>query len=110
MGKKLAIGLGSAFLVFLIVFCLVPLKQVSSAATESYQDPETYYVSEPYTTRIPYTVRIPYIENGETMWRTVTEYQEVTMYKDVPEQTNIWKERPVTQYKKVPLLEYFIGY
>ena len=110
MGKKWAIGLGSALLVFLIVFCIVPLKQVSYAATESYQAPETYYDPEPYTVRIPYTVQIPYTQNHETVWRTVTKYREVTLYRDVPKQTNMWEERAVTQYKRVSMLEYLIGY
>ena len=110
MGKKLAIGIGAAFLVFVIVFCALPIKQVAYEATEQYQAPETYYTSEPYTERIPYTIRTPYIENGETKWRTATEYREVTLYIDAAGQTNVWQERTVTLYKNVSMLEALISY
>jgi hypothetical protein len=110
MRNKLAIGIGAAVLVFVIVFCVLPLKEVAYEATEQYQAPETYYVNEPYTERIPYTVQIPYTINNETVWRTVTKYREVTLYRDVPEQTNTWQERGVTLYKKVSMLEALIGY
>ena len=93
IGKNLAIGLGSAFLIFVIIFCAVPLKEVAYEATEKYQAPETYYVSEPYTTH-----------SG------ATGQPEVTLYRDAAGQTNVWQERPATQYKKVSLLEALIAY
>jgi hypothetical protein len=107
---KLAVGIGAVVAVLVIVFCVLPLKEVSYEATEQYQAPETYYVEEPYTERIPYTVQTPYIENGETKWRTTTEYREVTLYQDVAGQTYVWKERTVTLYKKVSFLEAAIAY
>jgi hypothetical protein len=110
MVNKLAIGIGAAVLVFVILFCVVPFKQVSYEATEQYQAPETYYTSEPYTVRIPYTVRTPYVENGETKWRTATEYREVTLYIDAAGQTNVWQEKTVTLSKKVSMLEYLVAY
>jgi hypothetical protein len=109
MVNKLAIGIGAALAVFVIVFCALPLKQVSYEGTEKYLAPETYYNSEPYTERIPYTVQTPYIENGETKWRTDTEYREVTLYENAAGQTYVWKERTVTLYKKVSFLEALIG-
>jgi hypothetical protein len=93
MVNKLAIGIGAAVLVFVILFCVVPFKQVSYEATEQYQAPETVYVSEPYTTYSP-----------------ATGQPEVTLYQDVPKQTYVWKERPVTLYKKVSMLEYLVAY
>ena len=52
--KALAIGLGSA-LIFLLVFCLAPIKEVSYTVDERYQTTETYYVTEAYTVEEPYT-------------------------------------------------------
>lgn len=57
--KPLAIGLGSALLIFILVFCTVPVKDVPYTVTERYQAAETYYVSEPYTVQEPYTVKEP---------------------------------------------------
>ena len=123
MGKKLAIGLGSALLVFLIVFCVVPLKQVSYAATGSYQAPEAYYVSEPYTVRIPYTVnepqtiQVPYtVTEPYTVWQNiydpithevidrepVTKYREVVKYSTETVFGPVTKYREVTMYREVP--------
>ena len=51
--KPLAIGLGSA-LIFLLVFCLAPIKEVSYTVDERYQTTETYYVTEAYTVEEPY--------------------------------------------------------
>ncbi len=108
MVKKLAIGLGSAVLVFLIVFCLVPTKAVSYTATEQYQDVETYYIREPYTAYLPV----------HTLYRPATRYEvanhreviEVTKYRDVPTQTAVWKTREVTLHKNVSMLEYLLSY
>jgi len=93
MVNKLAIGIGAAVLVFVIVFCVLPLKEVAYEATEQYQAPETYYVEEPYTTHSGATAQ-----------------PEVTQYKLVAKQTYVWKERTVTLYKKVSMLEALIGY
>ena len=68
MWKKLVIGLGSTLLVFLIVFCLVPVKEVSYTVTERYQATETYYVSEPYTDIETYYEKEPF-----TTYETYTE-------------------------------------
>jgi hypothetical protein len=64
----------------------------SYQGTEKYLAPVTYYVEEPYTT---HSGAIP--------------QPEVTQYKPVAEQTYVWKERPVTLYKKVSFLEALIG-
>jgi hypothetical protein len=92
MVNKLAIGIGVVVAVFVIVFCALPLKEVSYQGTEKYLAPVTYYVEEPYTT---HSGAIP--------------QPEVTQYKPVAEQTYVWKERPVTLYKKVSFLEALIG-
>jgi hypothetical protein len=153
MVNKLTIGIGAAILVLVIVFCVLPLKEVAYEATEQYQASETYYTSEPYTERIPYvvnephSVQVPYTviepytvwENidtfpggpgsdpvqkriaitkyrtvvryrSEVVYGPVTRYREVPLSRDAAGQTNVWQERPVTQYKKVSLLEAFIGY
>jgi hypothetical protein len=149
VGTKLAIGIGAVVAVLVIVFCVLPLKEVAYGATENYQAPETYYTSEPYTERIPYTVseshpvRVSYTEEeAYTVWQNiydpithevigrepvtkyrtvvkhrtemvygpVTKYREVTLYKDAAGQTQVWQERPATQYKKVSLLEALIAY
>ncbi len=54
------IGILSVLLFSTIVFCFVPIKQVSYTATESYQATETYYEKEPFTTYETYTEREPY--------------------------------------------------
>ncbi len=93
MVNKLAIGIGAALAVFVIVFCALPLKEVSSyQGTEKYLAPEGYYVEEPYTTHSGAIAQ-----------------PEVTQYKLVAEQTYVWKERTVTLYKKVSFLEALIG-
>ena len=75
MRTKLAIGIGAAVLVLVIVFCALPLKEVAYETTEQYQASETYYTSEPYTERIPYTVQVPYTRDHQTYWKTVTRYR-----------------------------------
>jgi hypothetical protein len=106
---KLAIGIGAVVAIFVIVFCALPLQEVSYQGIEKYLAPEGYNVEEPYSERMPYTVQTPYIENGETRWKTTTEYREVTLYQDATGQSYVWQERPVTLYKKVSFLEALIG-
>lgn len=149
MGRNLAIGIGAVVAVLVIVFCILPLKEVSYEGIEKYQAPETYYALEPYTELIPYvvnephTVQVRYTEQepytvwqkiydpithevighelvtkyrtvvkyrSEVVYGPVTKYREVTLYRDAAGQTQIWQERPATQYKKVSLLEALIGY
>jgi len=110
MSTKLAIGIGAVVLVLVVVFCVLPLKEVAYEATENYQASETYYTSEPYTELIPYTVQVPYTIDHQTYWKTVTKYREVTLYEDAAGQTQVWQERPVTLYKNVSLLEALIAY
>ena len=93
MRTKLAIGIGAVVLVLVIVFCVLPLKEVTYEATEQYQAPETYYVSEPYTT-----------------YSGASGQPEVTQYRDVAKVRYVWQERTVTLYKKVSLLEAAIAY
>jgi len=93
VSTKLTIGIGAAVLVLVIVFCVLPLKGVAYEGIEKYQAPEIYYVSEPYTTH-----------SG------AAGQPEVTQYQDVAKVRYVWQERPVTQYKKVSLLEALIGY
>jgi len=50
--KGLAIGLGSTLLIFVIVFCAVPIQTVSYTVTIQSQVPETYYEEEPYSTLV----------------------------------------------------------
>lgn len=69
MWRKLAIGLGAALLIFMIVFCTVPLQTVSYAVTEKYQTTETYYVTESYIEQESYTEMVPYTEI-ETYYET----------------------------------------
>jgi hypothetical protein len=92
MVNKLAIGIGVVVAVLVIVFCVLPLKQVAYEATEQYQAPETYYVEEPYNTHSGAIAQ-----------------PEVTQYKLVAKQTYVWKERTVTLYKNVSMLEALIG-
>jgi hypothetical protein len=92
MRMKLAIGIGVVVAIFVIVFCALPLKQVSYEGTEKYLAPETYYVEEPYTTH-----------SG------ASPQPEVTQYHDVAKTNYVWKERPVTIYKKVSFLEALVG-
>ena len=58
--KKLAIGLGSALLVFVVIFCVAPVKTVSYTVTEKYSAAETYYVKEPYTETETYYEEEPF--------------------------------------------------
>ena len=94
MKTSLAIGIGAVVVVLVIVFCILPLKEVSYQATEKYQAPETYYVTEPYT----------------PSWLSAASQREITMYQDVAKTTYVWKERTVTLYKNVSLLEALIAY
>lgn len=48
--------------VAVLVFCLVPIMQVSYADEESYLATETYYVLETYTVEEPYIVMEPYTD------------------------------------------------
>jgi hypothetical protein len=148
MRTKLAIGIGAAVAVFVIVFCALPLQEVSYQGIEKYLAPEGYYAEEPYAERIPYTVnetrgvQVPYTVQESyiimqpirdpktqeiigyepvTRYRTVlkhgpatdygpeTEYREVTLYQNAAGQSYVWKERPVTLYKKVSFLEALVG-
>ena len=66
--KPLAIGLGSA-LIFLLVFCLAPIRGVSYTVDERYQTTETYYVTEAYTVEESYIDMEPYTDI-ETYYET----------------------------------------
>ena len=59
--KTLSIALASFVLVFLLVFCLVPVKTVSYQVTIQKQVKETYYETEPYIVQESYTNQVPYI-------------------------------------------------
>ena len=93
MRTKLAIGIGAVVLVLVIVFCVLPLKEVTYQATEQYQAPETYYVEEPYTT-----------------YSGASGQPEVTQYRDVAKVRYVWQERTVTLHKNVSFLEALIAY
>lgn len=84
-------------LVFIIVFCFVPLKTVSYTVTEKYQATETYYVTEPYTVREPYTVQEPYnrdVDRSTTLFSgtSISVYpgdsEEVSRYIDTADKTS----------------------
>lgn len=45
-----------------------------------------------------------------TQYREVAKYREVTKYRDVPRQRTVWRERPVTCFKDVSLLKYWLSY
>ena len=72
---KIGLIIGSVILVLFLVFCLVPLKEVSYAVTVEYEDTETYYEEQPYESSETHTNSIPlqyrvtdahdYIENGK---------------------------------------------
>ena len=94
MRTGMAIGIGALVAVLVIVFCVLPLKQVSYEATEYYQAPETYYVSEPYT----------------SPWLSAASQRDMTLYHDVAKVRYVWQERTVTLYKNVSLLEAAIAY
>jgi hypothetical protein len=93
MRTTLAIVIGAVVAVLVIVFCVLPLREVSYEGIEKYQAPETYYVSEPYTTH-----------SG------ATGQPEVTQYHDVAKVRYVWQERTVTLYKNVSFLEAAIAY
>jgi hypothetical protein len=93
MATKLAISIGAVVAVLVIVFCVLPLKEVSYEGIERYMATETYYVSEPYTAHSGASAQ-----------------PEVTLYHDVAKTRYVWQERPVTLYKNVSLLEAAIAY
>ena len=135
MRTGMAIGIGAVVAVLVIVFCILPLKEVSYEATEQYMAPQTYYTEEPYTERIPYpdqgwqSAQVPggYVELHavQKAWPWATQlwlshqpipviyktagYRQVTLYEDVAKQTYVWQERTVTKYKNVPFIEALIG-
>jgi hypothetical protein len=122
---KLAIGIGTVVAVFVIVFCALPLKEVSYEGIEKYMAPQTSYTEEPYTERVPYPAQawqpaqlqarlvadhmVWFLHLGAKVYRPETGYHQVTRYQDTPVQTYVWKERTVTLYKKVPFIEALIG-
>lgn len=136
MRTGLAIGIGAVVAVLVIVFCILPLKEVSYEGIEKYQAPQTYYTEEPYTDRIPYpaqgwqSAELParllqfrVVERvgpwASQLWESrqpipvrykTAGYREVTLYQDVAKQTYVWQERTVTLYKKVSFLEAAIAY
>ena len=137
MRTGLAIGIGAGVAVLVIVFCILPLKEVSYEGIEKYQAPQTYYTEEPYTDRVPYPAQgwqstqaqlraiefrvvmqqgAPVIQFRvvrhpvDAIRRPEAGYREVTLYEDVAKQTYVWMERTVTLYKNVSFLEAFIAY
>lgn len=69
--RNTVIGLISAFLVFIIIFCAVPIKTVDYQVTVQRQVPETYYVTEPYQVQEAYTDQEPYsVRESYTVWET----------------------------------------
>jgi len=68
----------------------------------------TYSVTPPTKTATVYR------EVGKTRevvkYRPVVKYREVTEYRYVPEERTVWKTRPVTGWKRVPMLEYLRSY
>ena len=89
--KTMSIILASFVLAFLLVFCLVPVKEIPYQVTVQRQVPETYHETEsyvvqepyidqePYTVREDYTVQEPYIVTEEY---TVQEPYQVSRYLD----------------------------
>jgi predicted RNA-binding protein YlqC (UPF0109 family) len=118
MRTKLAISIGAVVLVLVIVFCVLPLKQVAYGATEDYQTSETYYTSEPYTERIPYVVNEPHSvqvryteEEPYTVWQNIIEEgtgkvigrEAITKYRTVVKYRSEVVYGPVTKYREVTL-------
>ena len=120
MGTKLSIGIGAVVLVLVIVFCVLPLKEVAYEATENYQASDTYYTSEPYTERIPYVVneshavQVRYTEQEPyTVWKNIYDpithevigREAITKYRTVVKYRNKTVFGPVTKYREVSLYE-----
>ena len=108
MGKKLAMGIGAAVLVFIIIFCLVPTNTVSYAKTEQYQDTETYDLQEAYTAYMP--VHTKYRPSSRFAVATHREVVAVTQYHAAPVSTAVVKTREVTVEKRVSMLDYLLNY
>jgi len=58
--NALAISVSIFMVLFVIIFCLLPLKKINYLMPIAYQDVETYTVREPYLDTITYTEREPY--------------------------------------------------
>ena len=89
--KTVSVILGSLILIFLLTFCLVPVKTVSYQVTVQKQVPETYYVTESYVVQESYIAQEPYTVREEYIFQepytiqeayTVQESYQVNRYLD----------------------------
>ena len=114
MGKAKLLILISA----VVVFCFVPMTDMSYEVIVQKQVTEEYTTVEPYNVlesiREPYTDYSPR-ENerayalpnpGVTMWRTVT--RNVTKYRDVTKTRLVTRPVAETQTKRVSILRYLL--
>jgi hypothetical protein len=118
MRTKLAISIGAVVAVLVIVFCVLPLKEVSYEGIEKYLAPEGYYIEEPYAERIPYTVdeshatQVRYTEEeAYTVWQNIIDpgtgkiigREPVTKYRTVVKYRSEVTHEPATRYREVTL-------
>jgi hypothetical protein len=133
-----ALSLTGFLVLFVIFFCLLPLKQVDYLMPVVYQDIETYTEQEPYLDAINYTEQVPYTV---TQAYTVNEAYYVTEpyvvyerhpmpppptdnttpppppppepvihYRQVVKYIPVTKYKEVTQYKEVVKTKYEVKY
>jgi hypothetical protein len=105
---KLAISIGAVVVVLVIVFCILPLKEVSYEGIGKYMATGGYYyVDEPYAERMPYNVsetrsiQVPYtVEEAYTVWQIVRDpiTNEVLGREPVTRYRTVLKHRPATAY------------
>lgn len=81
--RNVAIGVSSAIVVFLIIFCTVPLKTVPYTVTIQRQVPETYYEEEPYSTLVNRPLR--YKVYAHRLEQHGTEYTLVVHLQNIDE-------------------------
>jgi hypothetical protein len=128
----LALALSGFLILFVLFFCVIPLKQVNYLAPVVYQDVETYTDQEAYLDTIPYTEKEaytvqqaytenqavvtsePYIDYGYHPWPypsdNVTPPPPVIHYRNVVNYIPVTKYRPVTEYRDVQKIRYELKY
>jgi hypothetical protein len=130
----LALALSGFLILFVLFFCVIPLKQVNYLAPVVYQDVETYTDQEAYLDAIPYTEKEaytiqqaytenqavvtsePYIDYGYHPWPypsdnvTPPPPQPVIHYRNVVNYIPVTKYRPVTEYRDVQKVRYELKY
>ncbi|MFH1924944.1 MAG: hypothetical protein ABIK32_00420 [Chloroflexota bacterium] len=99
----------------IVIFCFVPMINMSYEVVVQKQVEEEYVTVEPYTVqeevREPYTIYTidktsPYPDSGVTKWRTVT--KDLNKYREVTKTRLVTRPVVETRTKRVSILRYLL--